>query len=377
MTASSEPASLNTRLETSALNSPSVAVDLISEGDGEICVSGAAPCPWPTLADDYLVGSKSSEEIRGLAGNDTIIGRGGNDTLRGQNGDDKLKGGHDDDKLVGGEGDDKLLGGVGNDSLIGGLGNDVLKGGDGEDVLKAAFGNNKLSGGADADKFIFAASATGANTITDFEIGVDRLKLNGIDVTGVSEDRHGNAIIELSNGGSIKLNGVNAEEACDIIPREDGWIQWSTLDGGNGHWYKIVIDPEGMTWNEANARAEALACGTAYLATTTSADENAFVFENFVDDFAAWTDTGQGPYFGLIQDPDGSEPSGGWGWVTGEEFDYTNWARGEPNNVVNGAEDFGQFGTPEFTRPVGTWNDIVSDNGEPIAFVVEVDEWFL
>ena len=49
--------------------------------------------------------------------------------------------------------------------------------------------------------------------------------------------------------------------------------------------------------------------------------------------------------------PDYSEPAGGWRWVTGEPWGYTNWNGGEPNNA-GGIEDFLQWYSS------GVWNDL-------------------
>jgi hypothetical protein len=59
--------------------------------------------------------------------------------------------------------------------------------------------------------------------------------------------------------------------------------------------------------------------------------------------------------FGLVQNPDGTEPGGDWGWVTGEPLDWTNWTPGEPNDNPS-PEDFGQVYT------AGNWNDCFDDD---------------
>jgi hypothetical protein len=46
---------------------------------------------------------------------------------------------------------------------------------------------------------------------------------------------------------------------------------------------------------------------------------------------------------------DYSEPAGGWRWVTGEPWKYTNWAENEPNN--SGDENYLQRWN------YGRWND--------------------
>ncbi len=41
----------------------------------------------------------------------------------------------------------------------------------------------------------------------------------------------------------------------------------------------------------------------------------------------------QGMWYGGFQPPGVTPPNSGWEWVTGEPWDYTNWAPGEPNDA--------------------------------------------
>jgi Ca2+-binding RTX toxin-like protein len=71
------------------------------------------------------------------------------------------------------DGKDKLFAGT-IDSAIGG---------DGDDILLAGKGGNTLQGGRGADKFYLADAddlPDGFNTISDFEMGIDKLRLFGI-----------------------------------------------------------------------------------------------------------------------------------------------------------------------------------------------------
>ncbi|MCH2149861.1 MAG: hypothetical protein MK095_10565, partial [Phycisphaerales bacterium] len=102
-------------------------------------------------------------------------------------------------------------------------------------------------------------------------------------------------------------------------------LQWAS----NGHWYEFV--PVDQNWDLHNA--EALARG-AHLVTITSAAEGQFV--EYVRDL---NDSQAAFHTGGYQDPaapDYSEPAGGWRWVTGEPFNYTNWGYSDgayqPNN---------------------------------------------
>ena len=139
---------------------------------------------------------------------DFVIGR----TLKGGNGADILTGGRGNDTVYGGNGDDQLSGGRGDDILYGENGSDRLSGGDGRDILVGGQGDDRLTGGADADIFSFAKSG-GADTITDFQKGIDRLQLlEGLTATKASlvdVDRMGGVddlVIQLSNGSVTLLN---------------------------------------------------------------------------------------------------------------------------------------------------------------------------
>ncbi|MCH2136567.1 MAG: hypothetical protein MK101_08295 [Phycisphaerales bacterium] len=97
--------------------------------------------------------------------------------------------------------------------------------------------------------------------------------------------------------------------------------QWRIEEGGNGHWYE-AIRPEGsFCWEDA--RADAVSQG-GYLATITSQGEQDFLESNVIDSTLGWFVGG----YQDTEDPDYSEPNGGWKWVTGEPWDYTHWYSG-------------------------------------------------
>ena len=116
--------------------------------------------------------------LTGTSGDDVLWGAGGMDTISGSSGNDYLYGGSSNDKLDGGSGTDVLRGDGGNDVLFGNSGNDYLKGGTGNDVLRGGTGVDVLQGGSGADDFEFRiADGTSTDTIEDFEVGVDQLRL--------------------------------------------------------------------------------------------------------------------------------------------------------------------------------------------------------
>jgi Ca2+-binding RTX toxin-like protein len=150
---------------------------------------------------DELYGGNNNDTLRGGADNDLISGEAGADQMFGGPGQDTLDGGAGRDVIAGGLGADTLIGGGGNDTqrgeagrdaLIGGAGRDVLLGGTGADELDGGRGNDRLiggagndtaTGGAGADTFVFLSAHQRdgqIDTISDFEIGVDTIRLVGV-----------------------------------------------------------------------------------------------------------------------------------------------------------------------------------------------------
>lgn len=115
----------------------------------------------------------------------------------------------------------------------------------------------------------------------------------------------------------------------------------------NGHRYELIRSA-GITWTDARDAAEDRG---GYLATITSQEENAFIVEYLLGS------EDKSPYWlGGFQDDDASEPGGAWQWITGELWDWTNWAAGEPNNSTWNNEDalaFAFWGS----ATIGQWND--------------------
>lgn len=123
---------------------------------------------------------------------------------------------------------------------------------------------------------------------------------------------------------------------------------WDVGSGGNGHYYEPVA--QSINWAGASAAA-ALRGG--YLVTLTSAEENAYVHGLVQNDAALWFNDAAGPWIGAFQ-PDGSpEPAGGWSWVSGEPWGYTNWWPSQPDNA-GGREHYAHFDGPNYGA---TWND--------------------
>jgi hypothetical protein len=108
------------------------------------------------------------------------------------------------------------------------------------------------------------------------------------------------------------------------------------INAANGHWYQAVRVPGGINWADARAAAEALiyAGYRGHLATITSAEEQQFFVSQvpLAPENNGWL----GGYQDLAA-PDYREPAGGWRWVTGEPWRFTNWDANQPDNAL-GAE---------------------------------------
>ena len=156
--------------------------------------------------------------------------------------------------------------------------------------------------------------------------------------------------------------------------RKEGWSCWEKSAGGNGHWYKAVLLPTGVTWEETAAMAQREG---GYLATILSEAEERFVFRlvNAPEFFTA--DHGSGPALGGFQQDGAPEPDGGWCWLNGGQWNYSNWLRTEPNNGRSrfGTEDRLQYYSGIGRTPACAWNDINrGDKSSPIfSYVMERD----
>jgi len=117
------------------------------------------------------------------------------------------------------------------------------------------------------------------------------------------------------------------------------------LNLDNGHYYEL-IDLEG-TWGQYNAAANSSSYNglQGHLATVTSASENTWLVSTF-----SATSLNKHLFGGTDQVTEGV-----WEWVTGEAWDYSNWARNEPNDYL-GNENY-----VEFWHNNGSWNDIWFD----------------
>ncbi len=152
------------------------------------------------------------------------------------------------------------------------------------------------------------------------------------------------------------------------------------LDDIGGHLYDAVASAGGINWADARTAAQAMTSGDcrADLASVTSAEENTFILENFP---GVAPSLGNGYWIGGFQHPEAETPDADWMWVSGDPFDFADWADGVPDdNGPLGDEDAIHFLT--VTPPGGfggeaKWNDLnqtENTQGYVVEFVGECSD---
>ena len=124
----------------------------------------------------------------------------------------------------------------------------------------------------------------------------------------------------------------------------------------NGHEYQRV--DTNQLFAQAESHCESL---SGHLATIASADENAFVYNNFVK--------GNGPAGENYMRLGGSDAAqeGVWAWITGEAWSYSNWSPGTPNG-----------GTTEnyvYMANSGQWDDWLDTSYSTPSGTPSICEW--
>ena len=149
--------------------------------------------------------------------------------------------------------------------------------------------------------------------------------------------------LQMIKMNNVLMAGAVASAAslgmCTDASAQSSAVQWTTASGGNGHWYRF--NPTHVNW--AVARSAAIAVG-GDLACIGSQSENTFV--------RYLIPTGDAGYLGAIRTSIGST---GWQWVSGDEWNYTNWNAGEPNGATVGEVVW-------IDSDSGGWNDHAQAN---------------
>lgn len=206
--------------------------------------------------NDTLIGDALANVLNGGAGGDSLVGGAGNDTLIGGLGADMLVGGSGNDTFwidnigdrvveLSGGGVDRIYASIGIDlaraggvyanvenvrltggaalNAYGAAGNNVLVGNVGANKLAGRAGNDVLTGGAGADTFIFGKGYD-ADRITDFQGGIDRIRLQGFDNVKTVEQARGHAtqvgadvVFDLGAGDRLTVQNTRLAAVLDDL----------------------------------------------------------------------------------------------------------------------------------------------------------------
>ncbi len=217
-------------IDTGFISASLRSTSLTSTSLGEATITGIENVTGSSVRD-IIIGDRNDNILRGGGGDDLLSGETGYDHLFGDAGNDTFESWNDGatDTINGGSGIDTIdysrstkqvivaldvgtasvLGDTfnfvqedrisnveniigsrhndylrGNDDandLSGGRGNDTILGGGGRDLIEGGRGADTLTGGAEADTFRFwnLSDSSGADTIKDFQTGVDKIDFSG------------------------------------------------------------------------------------------------------------------------------------------------------------------------------------------------------
>jgi hypothetical protein len=186
-------------------------------------------------------------------------------------------------------------------------------------------------------------------------------------------DCNGNSIpddFEIAQGIAQDCNGNGIPDDCDIVNGgqvPEGAVQWTTDEGGNGHWYLAIDHGDYLCWADAHATATKIG---GYLVTLTSSEENEWVKYGVAADPDLWSDS-WGPMNGGPMIGGYADENEVYRWVSDESWGYTDWHPGNPNAGRNSIIIL--FDLNGDSNGYG-WQDISADSCEAVtSFVVEFD----
>ncbi|SMF55513.1 type I secretion C-terminal target domain (VC_A0849 subclass) [Azospirillum oryzae] len=403
--------------------------DVLYGGDGNDTLTAGADSAADTLYggtgdDTYIVGTGDQviEEPDDAGGTDTVIVSGSwtnpygvehvilsedtasqNGSITGNYAKETLIGNAGDNVIDGSQGDDVIDGKGGNDTLYGGMGYggsgvDTISGGDGDDDIHLSRG--LATGGSGADAFTIYTSGqqmgSFAVTITDFELGVDRL--NVLHSLKRVDDRDGSAVLtfgygigaELVGASTLTLAGVPLTAVAQWVRNHgNDWAAFTgdtsggrvvfgtsadeTLTGGAGN--DLLDGAEGADLLEGGAGNDTLFAGIDSAADTLSGGAGSDIYyvrdgDLVVEDATMGTDTDTVVVSGSWGNPYGveqvilSEDSASLnGSITGNQSSESFTGNSGNNRLDGGWGDDTLYGMGGDDTLIGGWGDDSLDGG--------------
>jgi Ca2+-binding RTX toxin-like protein len=131
-------------------------------------------------------------------------------------------------------GNANVKGSIENDSLQGGTGQDTLSGNKGDDLIIGRAGNDLLTGGQGKDSFYFDHPNQGIDTITDFDVSQDLIKVSG--------NNFGSGLVagDTIDSSQFRIGSAATDTSDRFIYNSSNGALWFDADG-NGSIAPIQI----------------------------------------------------------------------------------------------------------------------------------------
>ena len=215
-----------------------------------------------------------------------------------------------------------------------------------------SFNGIKLLDGTFQNKMLQIGA--GSSTSDSILMSIDSARIGALGVvstkatSSVSTEQGASTVAD----GDLPVNGAQAHPASTPSPTKSSTGATPILNPTNGHYYEIVYSS--LSWNDALAAADAASFGDqrGYLATVTSAAENAFIGSLIGPDGPGYNRSGQNLPQSMMSycwvGGSDRQGEGVWEWIGGPEAgqtfslnggavpqQYSNWFPGS-NSVAEG-----------------------------------------
>ncbi|MBF0538010.1 MAG: VCBS repeat-containing protein [Nitrospirae bacterium] len=152
---------------------------------------------------------------------------------------------------------------------------------------------------------------------------------------------------------AVKIVDRGGDTAFDMLVTGKSTSTPKIVNPANNHTYQRFDTT--MTWADAKANCERLG---GHLATVTSDSEN-----KFLTDTSLFPSDSYGTCWLGATD---TALNGTWVWVTVEQWQFTAWGTGEPNNYGGNEHCLTYYNAPGYTQQYSKWNDADCSTLQPV-----------